>query len=36
MLYGVVLKEKEGTLGLTRSEVLDLHDMLGSTEGCPI
>lgn len=34
--FGIVLKEKQIMSGLTRSEVLDLFDMLTNTEAFPI
>lgn len=36
MGYGIVLREKEILDGLTRSDVLDLFDMLDCQEGYPI
>lgn len=34
--YGIVLREKEFTNGLTRNDVIDLFDMLNNTEAYPI
>lgn len=34
--FEVVLLEKPGCLGLTRSEVVDLYDMLSESEGFPV
>lgn len=36
MLYGIALREVEGERGLTRSDVLDLFDMLGGEEVFPL
>lgn len=36
MLYGIVLKEKESTYGLTRSDMIDLFNMLDNIEAFPI
>ena len=36
MEYGIVLKEKEFTGGLTRNDVIDLFDMLNNVEAYPI
>lgn len=36
MEFGIVLKEKEFTDGLTRKDILDLFDMLNNTEAYPI
>ena len=35
-MFGIALKEKECSNGLTRSEVMDLFDMLDSTEAYPL
>ena len=36
MKFGIALKEKPFTLGLCRSEIMDLYDMLGGEEVYPI
>ena len=36
MEYGVVLREKEFTNGLSRNDVIDLFDMLNNVEAYPI
>lgn len=36
MEYGIALKEKECTSGLTRNDVIDLFDMLNNVEAYPI
>ena len=35
-MYGLVLKEKYGTDGMTKTEITDLLDMLDGTEAYPI
>ena len=35
-MYGLVLKEKYGTDGMTKTEITDLIDMLDSNEAYPI
>lgn len=35
-MYGLVLKEKYGTDGMTKTEIIDLLDMLDGTEAYPI
>lgn len=35
-MYGIVLLEEPGTDGLTKSEVMDLFDMLDDAEAYPI
>lgn len=36
MEYGIVLREKEFTKGLTKNDVIDLFDMLYNVEAYPI
>ena len=36
MEFGIVLREKEFTDGLTRKDIIDLFDMLNNTEAYPI
>ena len=36
MKYGIVLREKEWTNGLTKNDVIDLFDMLNDIEAYPI
>jgi len=35
-MYGLVLREKYGTDGITKADVIDLFDMLDGTEAYPI
>ena len=35
-MYGIALREKEGMSGLTKSDVMDLFDMLDSIEAYPV
>ena len=35
-MYGLVLREKYGTDGITKTDVMDMFDMLDGTEAYPI
>ena len=35
-MYGLVLREKYGTDGITKADVMDMFDMLDGTEAYPI
>ena len=36
VMYGLVLREKYGTEGISKNDVIDLFDMLDDTEAYPI